>query len=309
MAAFTWAVERLGELGGDLASGSGLAGDSAGGAIAVLAAARLRGQPGAVSSLLLAYPNADMTLSQPSVEQEGHGWGLDADDLRWFVEQWIPDPRDRDNPAFSPVRADLGGLPPAVVATAGHDPLRDEGGLLARLMREPGGDVTYVPHPGLVHGFLGLGDVSAAARLAGDDLFRRYGAVVHRLAGAGAPLRAGPERGGVIQVPEPPAMTYDHSSLLTPTGGGASPPLRSEADRCPCPNAGEFSQAWNESSSRHRVTTSHVVRSSVGLRSSNPSKPSWLSTAPARAANRRASSSPLSAGTVIALIFTTVMCR
>jgi acetyl esterase/lipase len=88
----------------------------------VLAAARLRGQPGAVSSLLLAYPNADMTLSQPSVEQEGHGWGLDADDLRWFVEQWIPGPRDRDNPAFSPVHADLDGLTPAVVATAGHDP-------------------------------------------------------------------------------------------------------------------------------------------------------------------------------------------
>jgi acetyl esterase len=121
--AFTWAEERLGELGSDRASGSGLAGDSAGGAIAVLAAARLRGQPGAVSSLLLAYPNADMTLSQPSVEQEGHGWGLDADDLRWFVEQWIPDPRDRDNPAFSPVHADLDGLTPAVVATCRTRPV------------------------------------------------------------------------------------------------------------------------------------------------------------------------------------------
>jgi type IV secretory pathway VirB10-like protein len=55
------------------------------------------------------------------------------------------------------------------------------------------------------------------------------------------------------------------------------------------------------------VTTSQVVRPSVGLSSSKPSKPSWLSTAPARAANLRASSSPLSAGTVIALILTTVM--
>jgi acetyl esterase len=83
-----------------------------------------------------------------------------------------------------------------VVATAGHDPLRDEGGLLARLMREAGGDVTYVPHPGLVHGFLGLGDVSAAARLAGDGLFRRYGAIVRR-----------PARVGAAQVPEPPAIS------------------------------------------------------------------------------------------------------
>ncbi len=83
--------------------------------------------------------------------------------------------------------------------------------------------------------------------------------------------------------------------------------IRSAADRCPCPNAGDCIHAWNAASSRHRVTTSQVVRPSVGLSSSKPSKPSWLSTAPARAANLRARSSPLSAGTVIALILTTVM--
>src|SRR5579864_5828641 len=108
------------------------------------------------------------------------------------------------------------------------------------------------------------------------------------------------------QPEDPPAISYDQSSLLTPTGGGAWPPARSAAERCPCPNAGELSHAWNAASSRHLVTTSQVVRPSVGLSSSKPSKPSWLSTAPARAANLRASSSPLSAGTVIALILTTV---
>ncbi len=105
VSAVTWAQPRLEEFGGDPAYGFGLAGDSAGGALAVLAAVSLRGGPGPVSSLLLACPNADMTLSEPSVEREGHGWGLDADDLRWFVEQWIPDPADRANPAFSPVHA------------------------------------------------------------------------------------------------------------------------------------------------------------------------------------------------------------
>src|SRR3984957_12862191 len=109
------------------------------------------------------------------------------------------------------------------------------------------------------------------------------------------------------ELEDPQAPPEDPSSLLTPTGPGAGPPARSAADRCPCPNAAEFIQAWNASSSRQRVTTSQVVRSSVGLSSSNPSNPSWLSTAPARDANRRASSSPLSAGTVIALILTTVM--
>ena len=72
---------------------------------------------------------------------------------------------------------------------------------------------------------------------------------------------------------------------------------------------GELTQASNAASSRQRVITSHVVRSSVGLSSSNPSNPSWSSTAPALAANRRASSSPLSAGTVIALILMTVTLR
>src|SRR3954447_14812519 len=79
------------------------------------------------------------------------------------------------------------------------------------------------------------------------------------------------------------------------------------ADRCPCVNAGDVTQASNAASSRQRVTTSQVVLSSVGLRSSNPSNPSWSSTAPALAPKRRASSSPLFSGTVMALILMTVI--
>src|SRR5450631_3091353 len=86
-----------------------------------------------------------------------------------------------------------------------------------------------------------------------------------------------------------------------PALGAAGLSAGSAAVRCPCPNAGELTHAWNDSSSAQRVMTSQVVRSSVGLSSSKPSKPGWSSTAPARAANRRASSSPPSAGTVIAL--------
>jgi hypothetical protein len=51
----------------------------------LLAAVRLHAEGRPASALLLACPNADMTLSEPSVLQEGHGWGLAADDLRWFV--------------------------------------------------------------------------------------------------------------------------------------------------------------------------------------------------------------------------------
>src|ERR1700753_3957816 len=93
--AFASAAQNLPMLGGDPERGVSLAGDSAGGALAVLAALRLRAAGTPASSLLLAYPNGDMTLSEPSVESEGHGWGLETDNLRWFVEQWAADPPRR----------------------------------------------------------------------------------------------------------------------------------------------------------------------------------------------------------------------
>jgi acetyl esterase len=183
--AFASATAHRPMLGGDPEQGVGLAGDSAGGALAVLAAVRLRDAGTPAASLLLAYPNADMTLSEPSVTREGHGWGLEADDLRWFVEQWIPDPARRADPAVSPLHADLTGLPPAVIATAGHDPLHDEGEALARLIAAGGADVRHRPHPGLVHGFLSLGQISPAAGQAAEQLFRDYGELVSQGSAAG----------------------------------------------------------------------------------------------------------------------------
>jgi acetyl esterase len=176
--AFASAAENLDMLGGDPEHGVGLAGDSAGGALAVLAAVRLRDAGTPAGPLLLAYPNADMTLSEPSVTGEGHGWGLETDDLRWFVEQWVPDPARRSDPAVSPRHADLSHLPPAVVATAGHDPLHDEGEALARQLAAGGADVRYRPHPGLVHGFMSLSQVSPAAAQATGQLFQDYGELV-----------------------------------------------------------------------------------------------------------------------------------
>ena len=136
--AFVWAREHLQELGGDPEAGVALAGDSSGGALAVLAAVRLHAGGIDPSALLLAYPNADMTLRGDSVTQEGHGWGLEADDLRWFVEQWLPAPDWCDDPQVSPAHADLTGLPPTLLATAQHDPLRDEGNALAQPLRDVG---------------------------------------------------------------------------------------------------------------------------------------------------------------------------
>lgn len=64
-------------------------------------------------------------------------WALEADDLRWFVEQWLSHPARCDDPQVSSRHTDLTGLPPTLLATAEHDPLRDEGDALAQQMRDP----------------------------------------------------------------------------------------------------------------------------------------------------------------------------
>ena len=133
---------------GALTGAPALAGDSSGGTIALLAARELarRGTP--ASALWLACPNADLTLSQRSVREKGSGWGLEADALAWFVAQWLPAPAPHALARFSPLHADLAGLPPTLLATAEHDPLRDEGEALAARLREAGVGVDARPRPG-----------------------------------------------------------------------------------------------------------------------------------------------------------------
>ncbi|MCQ1957377.1 alpha/beta hydrolase [Arthrobacter sp. zg-Y826] len=160
----------------------GLAGDSAGGLIAFLAARRLAGTSAGPAVLFLAYPNADLTLSAPGIRGKGEGWGLSVRDLAFYISQWVPNASPKTLAEFSPVHGfplpGPGMRARTVLATAEHDPLRDEGELLAGRLRAAGADVEYVPHAGLVHGFLTLDAVSPAARLAGDELLGRYGRVL-----------------------------------------------------------------------------------------------------------------------------------
>jgi acetyl esterase len=175
VAAVSWATERLPELGGSDEYGIGLAGDSAGGAIALLAAFQLAGESVAASALLLTYPNTDITLSQHSIAEKGSGWGLDEADLAWFIEQWVPDPTRRDDPAISPLHASLEGLPATMLITAEHDPLRDEGERLFADLKDSRVPVQHQREQGLVHGFLGHSHISPAADRATDRIFTDFG--------------------------------------------------------------------------------------------------------------------------------------
>ena len=114
----------------------------------------------------LICPNTDLTLARPSIAEKGTGrHGLDADTLAVFVEAFVPDPADR--PAASPLHYDdLVGLPTALVVTAEHDPLRDEGDAYACRLAGAGVRVRHRCEPGLEHGFIqgtDLTDPAAAA--------------------------------------------------------------------------------------------------------------------------------------------------
>ncbi|HET6871280.1 MAG TPA: alpha/beta hydrolase [Solirubrobacteraceae bacterium] len=131
-----------------------LAGDSSGGHLALLVALRLRDRDRRCGGLLLACPNTDLRLATGSIDELGHGWGLNADSLRWAITQWLPPGARRDDPAVSPLLAGFAGLPPTVVITADHDPLRDEGNALAEALRRAQVPVVHRCERGMVHGFI-----------------------------------------------------------------------------------------------------------------------------------------------------------
>jgi acetyl esterase len=131
---------------------------------------RLRGGRRPDAQLLL-YPMIDLTLAQPSIERNASGYLLTKDLLKWFVGHYLPagaDPRAA-SPWFWP-ESELRGAAPAVVATAGYDPLVDEGDAWADRLRVAGTTVRHAHEPSLVHSFVSLGGAVRAARAATDRI-------------------------------------------------------------------------------------------------------------------------------------------
>ncbi len=134
-------------------------GDSAGGNLAAVVALMARDAGGpAIALQLLIYPGTDMAADTPSHGEFAEGYLLTRESIRWFIAHYLRSEADVDDWRASPGRApSLRGLPPALVITAGFDPLCDEGEDYARRLRRDGVLVDSVRYGGMIHGFFGMG--------------------------------------------------------------------------------------------------------------------------------------------------------
>jgi len=159
-AAVEWVVDTADALGVD-PDRVGVSGTSAGGALAVAASLRARdiGDSPTPAGQFLLYPIAGHGFETDSYRENADGPLLTREDMRWFYGRYLRSPVDAANPYAVPLRAaDLGGLPPATVVTAGFDPLRDDGVALAERFDREGTPVRHRHYPAMAHGFCSLAD-------------------------------------------------------------------------------------------------------------------------------------------------------
>lgn len=157
-AALEWSAAHLEEIAGSTDLPLIVGGDSAGGNLAAVMAQRARDRGGPELAMqLLIYPVTDADFDRPSYNDAEMDQFLSRDGMLWFWDLYVPEESRRLEPDASPIRAaDLAGLPPAVVMTAEHDPLRDEGEAYARALEAAGVPVNFQRHDGQIHGFFTL---------------------------------------------------------------------------------------------------------------------------------------------------------
>jgi acetyl esterase len=140
------------------ASQLAVGGDSAGGNLAAVVCLLAKTEGPKIAFQLLIYPVTQLGQPEmPSMKENAKGYFLERESMAWFTRMYCPDAAHHGDHRMSPLLAkDLSGLPPAYVATAGFDPLRDEGKAYADKLDAAGVPVTYVNYPGMIHGFFSL---------------------------------------------------------------------------------------------------------------------------------------------------------
>src|SRR5690348_4794630 len=153
-AALRWTAARLTELAGGPVPLI-VAGDSAGGNLAAVMTQRARtAEEPRIAAQVLAYPVTDCDLDTSSYRDPANQLMLTRDAMAWFWDHYVPDRAARPHPDASPLQAGLFyDLPPAVILTAEHDVLRDEGELYATQLMKAGVPVLFQRFAGQMHGF------------------------------------------------------------------------------------------------------------------------------------------------------------
>jgi acetyl esterase len=176
-AVLRWVAESAAELGVDPARIGVVGGSAGGGLVAALALmARDRGGP-RLGLQVLVYPMLDTRCDTPSHRGTGPGYFLKSEEVQWYWKRYLGD-ADPTDPYASPSHAtDLSGLPPTLIVTAEHDPLRDEGEAYGAALAAAGVDVTVTRYDGVFHSFLSflavLDEALAARDQIGAEIRRR----------------------------------------------------------------------------------------------------------------------------------------
>ncbi|WP_160108613.1 alpha/beta hydrolase [Pseudomonas izuensis] len=174
LAALQWVARNGAALGIDTTR-LAIGGDSAGGNICAAVAQEALRRDGATLCLqVLAYPATDLLQAFPSNVENADGFMI-TDRLLAQIKQTVAgsfDSLDPEDPWLSPRRRrDLRGLPPALVISAGFDPIRDDGLDYAARLRAAGVAVELLHYRGQFHGFLNFDAVIGAGR----DALQRIG--------------------------------------------------------------------------------------------------------------------------------------
>ena len=161
-----WAAAHADRIGID-AERIAVGGDSAG---ANLATVVCQAPPVPIAFQVLVYPVADARMSSGSYVENGDGYFLTARSMRWFVDHYLSgghgSPVDSRVSPLLAGDAALAAGPPALVITAGFDPLRDEGIAYAGRLADAGVPISHVHYAGQIHGFFSMPHHLSEARTA-----------------------------------------------------------------------------------------------------------------------------------------------
>jgi acetyl esterase len=181
VAATRWVIANAASLGAD-PQAVGVGGDSAGGNLAAVVAHETQRDPIRPIVQFLVYPATDLTRSLPSHRLFARGYMLTRESMDFYLENYVEEASrtsPRASPLFAP-EASFRGLPPAIVVTAGFDPLRDEGRAYAETMRRAGVRLDYRCAEGSIHGFFSFGGVFPRARHVIEESARALGHALKR---------------------------------------------------------------------------------------------------------------------------------